>query len=296
MGEVRYVVDQGELHAFDGTEWKSTSKRLENKTVGKTMNTLADLITIDTDLAAVPGVFYWDSENKEYYIGQADGSLQSLFGEGNLSQIVEEIWVDLRTADLAQLNIEKTTGEDIVQDSQYGIEMPVTGNKWKAGFSFPEAIIDRSLGKTFEFVIYTGNQSGEVMVGVVDPAVNLDAVNIRKDQLQQISLHMESGNDSSELFGRMEGDVEYIRTYTKSAPWGANKFYKITYDINPTIGLAGNLRIDEIDPNDWETSIYNLVDDAVSNNSDIQFLEPAWFVKGASEYYFTGFRVKDINP
>lgn len=295
-GEVRYVIGDGALHAFDGASWQSLAGSGGGPSVGKTMNILADLIAIHEGLTALPGLFYWDTENKEYYVGQGDGSLKALFGEGRLSEIVQEVWIDFRTANLAQMNINITSGQNITQDATFGLELPRTGNKWDAGFSFPDAIFDRTVvGKTFEFVIYTGAHAGEVMVGLVDPTVNLDGLaNTRSNQLHEIALHM-VGAGSNELFGQFTG-TEYIQTYTPTTAWGANKYYKVTFDISTTVGLASNLLIDEVDPADWDTSILNIVNEAVPNNSDVTNLLPAWFVKGTADYYLTGFRVKDTAP
>ncbi len=80
-GEVRYVVDEKQLHLFDGDEWAPITAGGEGKnTIKKTSYTLDEIIDIHFDQTATPGLFYWDHENKEYYVGTGEKTLKPLFG------------------------------------------------------------------------------------------------------------------------------------------------------------------------------------------------------------------------
>ncbi len=83
-GEVRYVVDEKQLRVFNGEKWTPVVKKNNKNAVKKNVYTLEEIIDIHFDQTATPGLFYWDSENKEYYVGTADNDLKSLFGKGKI--------------------------------------------------------------------------------------------------------------------------------------------------------------------------------------------------------------------
>ena len=90
VGDVRYVTETEELRVFNGTQWKSTAGKSDGRAFPLTQRKLAELVKLHKNKKAVPGVFYWDVDHKEYYVGMADGSLRALFGEGQLDLFQEE--------------------------------------------------------------------------------------------------------------------------------------------------------------------------------------------------------------
>lgn|GEM_PF-6665728 len=295
VGEVRYVVSDQDLRVFNGDSWNSVQSA-SSATAPAPVPTQGSysyrsLLLVHKQGTGTPGLFYWDSTNKEYYVGMKDGSLRSLFGDHELpGRFQDNSWVDLRYARLKDLKIERTSGVTFHQDSLHGLRIKTSGKKrWDYGLSFPRGLFNPREHSTFEFVVYTGNMKGHMMFGLADESFELQNQKTQTFQGVRTGLFLKGENIDNKLFGHSEDGSEWYDLYQRTEPWRAETFYRVK--IRPTKDRSSQQwLIDEVDADDWDQSIRTLVDFTSDYSLGTDGLKPFWALQGSSDYFLSGFR------
>ena len=294
-GEVRYVIEEKELKVFDGDQWNSVGGAPGNGggTPGpKKSYVYRELLQIHKSGTATPGLFYWDANHKEYYVGMANGSLRSLFGDKELpGRLQKKSWIDLRFADLTELKIDKTPGVDFYQDKRFGLQAKTSGQKkWKYAMAFPRAIFDPEKEDGFEFVMHTGHMNGNMMMGLARSGINLESYKNATYAGTRMGLFFKGERIDNRMYGRKYKDnTQWYRLYKRKSPWKPHTFYRV--QILPTDEQdVQQVVIDQVDPDNWDTVVENLAEFKTSHALGAEGLQPFWALSGSSDYYLSGFR------
>ena len=296
-GEVRYVMAEKELKVFDGVQWEPINKENNDDEVKKDLLTYEDVVMIHQNQSATPGVFYWDSTNKEYFVGLKDGSLKSLFGDTQLpgdEDIIPDIsadWVDFRTMDLDLMNIESTPGFTVERNVQYGLRLksPLDNWKGKSGIAFPDYSLDRHKHNVFEFVFRSGTKRGGGHIRLIDKNQKINQMKVKEFFNKKFYYFMQGGYSIEDL--DESSPVHVVEEEEREAEWKSVNTYRVKISVPRNKNQKGRIKIDQVDSNNWDTIIKNIVNRKTKNISKSLKLKPAWFIKKNTDYYLQGMRV-----
>ncbi len=302
VGEVHYVASAKAFKFFDGAKWKNMqSEKNTAPKIQKAAHAHAQIVRIHQRAEATPGVFYWDKTNKKYFVGLADGRLRTLFGDGGnatssnpetLPLAPQENWLDLRFKDLNKIAFEKTNSLPIEKDKRWGLKLKSNRNGWNEAIALSDLVFDRQENKTFEFVFYSGKLEGRVMMGLADENIDVNELGETGYQHPQIAIFAQNRKYFNKLFGQKADGNLWYEIFPKKVPWRENRFYKVSMKMGSKEGLSQNLKIDEVDPTNWNHIIQNIVDFKSENKSTARYLKPFFVINGPSDYRLVGLRIK----
>jgi hypothetical protein len=302
IGEVHFVANKKVFQFFDGEKWKPLqSEKEEAPKIQKAAHSHAEIVRIHQKASATPGVFYWDKTNKKYFVGMADGRLRTLFGENDANSAnpkedlpiaPQENWLDLRFKDFNKIAFEKTNSLDLQKDEKLGLKLRSNINGWNEAIALSDLVFDRQENKTFEFVFYSGDLEGRVMMGLADENIDVNELNDNGYQYPQIALFAQNRKYFNKMFGQKADGELWYEIFPKKVPWRENRFYKVSMTVGAKKGLSQNMKIDEVDPTNWSHIIQNIVDFKSENQSTARYLKPFFVINGPSDYRLVGLRIK----
>ncbi len=302
VGEVHFVANKKAFQFFDGKKWKSfQSKKEETPKIQKAAHSHSEIVRIHQKASATPGVFYWDKTNKKYFVGMSNGRLRTLFGEdtGNSNDIEtklpvapQENWLDLRFKDFNKVAFEKTDSLNLQKDNRLGLKLRSNINGWNEAIALSELVFDREENKTFEFVFYSGKLEGRVMMGLADEDIDVNELGDTGYQRPQIAIFAQNRKYFNKMFGQKADGELWYEVFPRKVPWKEDRFYKVSMTMGAKKGLSQNMKIDEVDPTNWNHIVQNIVDFKSENESTARYLKPFFVINGPSDYRLVGLRIK----
>lgn len=302
IGEVHFITNKKAFQFFDGEKWKDfQSEKVAVPEIEKVAYSHAEIVRIHQKSKATPGVFYWDKTNKKYFVGMADGRLRTLFGEGgensedlesNLPIAPQENWLDLRFKNFDHIAFEKTNSLELQKDEQLGLKLRSNVSGWNEAIALSDLVFDRQENKTFEFVFYSGKLEGQVMMGLSDENIDVNELGDSGYQYPQIAIFAQNRKYFNKMFGQKADGELWYEIFPKKVPWREDRFYKVLMTVGAKGGLSQNLKIDEVDPTDWNHVVQNIVDFKSENQSTARYLKPFFVINGPSDYRLVGLRIK----
>lgn len=231
----------------------------------------------------------------------ADGRLRTLFGEGgensedlesNLPIAPQENWLDLRFKNFDHIAFEKTNSLELQKDEQLGLKLRSNVSGWNEAIALSDLVFDRQENKTFEFVFYSGKLEGQVMMGLSDENIDVNELGDSGYQYPQIAIFAQNRKYFNKMFGQKADGELWYEIFPKKVPWREDRFYKVLMTVGAKGGLSQNLKIDEVDPTDWNHVVQNIVDFKSENQSTARYLKPFFVINGPSDYRLVGLRIK----
>ncbi len=307
IGDIQFIVDEKKLAAFDGNTWnrladqKDLAASLE-KTIQKTFYYHDEIVKVDQNKSAQPGLFYWDKDKSTYFVGMADGSLRSLFAptEGpsgpinettdqNVSPVAD--WTDFRTADISSINIQKSEQTLVEQDSLYGLRIQSSKTRSNCSMALPEFTFHKNENKTYETVFYTGNMDGQILIGLMDgstPPANKPLV--QTADYSRMGLYMYLQEDSDLLYGENTNGISSYEIFEKNEQWKPNTFYRLSIKVQNSSEFSNLITVVEVSNDDFNTPIKTIVNHESQFDGLSETLKPYLFGTGQPDYSFVAFR------
>ncbi len=304
IGDIQFIVDEKKLAAFDGNTWNrlADQKDLEasiEKTVQKTFYYHDEIVDINQKKIAQPGLFYWDKDKSTYFIGMADGSMRSLFASAALPAGVEENgrneapvadWIDFRNVNLNTMVIQASKNTMIKQDGVYGIKIRSSKQRSNSSIAFPDAQFTSKDTKTYEAVFYTGNMSGQILLGLMDGDTPPPSKNLGESLNTEIGLYMYLQEDSDLFYGHSDKGASSYEIFERTTEWKRNTYYRLSIKVPNSEELSSLVTIVEVSADDFNTPIKTIVNHESYFDGLSDSLKPYLFGSGKIGYSLVAFR------
>jgi hypothetical protein len=283
------------------SQWIGTSGALASAIAGNPApkavgvvrtHTYNDIVTIHQGNNAQPGALYYDCDNNVYYFGQLDGSLLTSQGTAPPINQTPNGYKDFRFDGLAGLTLEMTTGTTLGHDTSRGLFVETGTSGFDDGVKFRGAFdFARSSGVTLDWVFST--QAGsQIMLGFMRQAADVNALTTTGYYQQEAGIYI-PGTFSTTAYGRNQGTgANAIESLGGTANYAAGNFYRVRMPIGNPSGFSANLKIEAVDPTDWDSVITTFIDRNMTVVGGLEALCCPSFVYGAvGPFWLAGLRV-----